>query len=58
MPDTVKISTGLKNANLNKEIKAPGRRSAEVFAKEDRYCAHNYEPIPVALTRGKGDFFC
>lgn len=55
MPDSVRISTGLKTANLNKEIKAPGPKSAEVFAKEDRYCAHNYEPMPVALTKGKGN---
>lgn len=54
MPDSVKISTGLKTANLNQEIKAPGPRSAAIFAREERYCAHNYEPMPVAITRGKG----
>lgn len=57
MPDNVKITTGLKNANLNEEIKAPGPKSATVFAREDKYCAHNYAPIPVALTRGKGKDF-
>lgn len=57
MPDSVKISTGLKTANLNQEIKAPDgakTKSAAIFAREQRYCAHNYDPMPVAITRGKG----
>lgn len=57
MPDSVKISTGLKTANLNQEIKAPdgsNNKSAAIFAREERYCAHNYDPMPVAITRGKG----
>jgi hypothetical protein len=28
----------------------------EIFAREDKYGAHNYGPIPVALSRGKGIF--
>ncbi|XP_063231292.1 ornithine aminotransferase, mitochondrial isoform X1 [Bacillus rossius redtenbacheri] len=28
--------------------------SQEVFAREDKYGAHNYHPLPVALCRGKG----
>ena len=28
--------------------------SAEIVALEDRYGAHNYHPIPVVLTRGRG----
>ncbi|XP_073773977.1 ornithine aminotransferase, mitochondrial isoform X2 [Danio rerio] len=28
--------------------------SEEVFAREDRYGAHNYHPLPVALERGEG----
>lgn len=28
--------------------------SKEVFEREARYGAHNYKPIPVALSKGKG----
>ncbi|KAL2077899.1 hypothetical protein ACEWY4_025584 [Coilia grayii] len=28
--------------------------SQEVYAREDKYGAHNYHPLPVALERGKG----
>ena len=31
-----------------------GRRSEEVFKREDKYGAHNYHPLPVALCRGQG----
>lgn len=62
MPDNVKINAGFKNASIHKEIKTPGSRSEAVFRREERYAAHNYAPIPVALTRGKGEiysyFFC
>lgn len=30
--------------------------SQEVFDREDRYGAHNYHPLPVALSKGKGVF--
>ncbi|XP_066595571.1 ornithine aminotransferase, mitochondrial-like [Prorops nasuta] len=30
--------------------------SQEVFARESKYGAHNYHPLPVALTRGEGVF--
>ncbi|CAG5118165.1 unnamed protein product [Candidula unifasciata] len=33
-----------------------GRPSEEVFAREDKYGAHNYHPLPVAIHRGKGVF--
>lgn len=28
--------------------------SKEVFEREARYGCHNYKPLPVALTKGKG----
>ena len=28
--------------------------SEEVFKREDKYGAHNYHPLPVALTKGEG----
>lgn len=30
------------------------KSTAELMALEERWCAHNYRPIPVALTRGEG----
>ena len=31
-----------------------GAPSQNVFDKEDKYGAHNYQPLPVALQRGEG----
>ncbi|CAG5120516.1 unnamed protein product [Candidula unifasciata] len=33
-----------------------GRPSQDIFLKEEKYGAHNYSPIPVAIHRGKGVF--
>lgn len=30
--------------------------SEEIYAREDKYGAHNYHPLPVALERGEGEF--
>lgn len=36
-----------------------GRPSQEVFDRENKYGAHNYHPLPVALAKGKGkNSFC
>lgn len=29
----------------------------EIFAREEKYGAHNYHPLPVALVRGEGKQF-
>lgn len=29
--------------------------SKQVIEREEKYGAHNYHPLPVALTRGKGN---
>ena len=29
-------------------------RSEQIIAKEDKYGAHNYHPLPVVLERGEG----
>ena len=34
----------------------PGAKSQAVFDREDKYGAHNYAPLPVALSRGEGVF--
>lgn len=31
-------------------------KSQQVFEREDKYGAHNYHPLPVALTKAKGVF--
>lgn len=36
------------------ETKGLGSLSMEVMEKEDRYGAHNYHPLPVALCKGQG----
>lgn len=38
------------------ETKGLGSLSMEVMEKEDRYGAHNYHPLPVALCKGQGIF--
>ncbi|EDV52395.1 ornithine aminotransferase, mitochondrial [Drosophila erecta] len=38
------------------ETTAPGSRSEAVYARENKYGAHNYHPLPVALTKGEGVF--
>ncbi|XP_033160587.1 ornithine aminotransferase, mitochondrial [Drosophila mauritiana] len=35
---------------------AAGSRSEIVYARENKYGAHNYHPLPVALTKGEGVF--
>lgn len=30
--------------------------SEDIYAREEKYGAHNYSPLPVALERGKGEF--
>lgn len=29
--------------------------SEDIYTREDKYGAHNYHPLPVALERGKGE---
>jgi ornithine--oxo-acid transaminase len=31
-----------------------GAKSEKIFAREDKYGAHNYHPLPVAIAKGKG----
>ena len=35
-----------------------GKPSEEVFEREKKYGAHNYGPLPVALSKGKGKYSC
>ncbi len=38
------------------EDKAPTAKQEEQVAMGDKYGAHNYHPLPVVLSRGKGCF--
>lgn len=45
-------------AKLHKVTKNETRRlisTQEIIEKEEKYAAHNYHPLPVALSRGKGN---
>uniref|UniRef100_A0A336MRX1 Ornithine aminotransferase n=1 Tax=Culicoides sonorensis TaxID=179676 RepID=A0A336MRX1_CULSO len=45
---------GVIAENFDKSLKA--NKSQAIFDREDKYGAHNYHPIPVALSEGKGVF--
>lgn len=48
--------TGIRSkATMAKPASSAVSASQQVFDREDKYGAHNYHPIPVALCRGKGD---
>ena len=34
-----------------------GAASQNIFAKEQKYGAHNYQPLPVALQKGEGEHY-
>ncbi|KAF2882771.1 hypothetical protein ILUMI_23395 [Ignelater luminosus] len=46
----------VSDGNLEKSKLQKGEKTQFVFQREGKYGAHNYEPIPVALTRGQGIF--
>jgi ornithine--oxo-acid transaminase len=48
-------STAPKTSNVSASY-AIGERSQEVFDREDKYGAHNYHPLPVALCKAEGVF--
>ncbi|XP_025094137.1 ornithine aminotransferase, mitochondrial-like [Pomacea canaliculata] len=53
------VSTSVTKSTLAAPAVGPtklGTRSQAVFDREDRYGAHNYHPLPVALNKGQGVF--
>lgn len=52
-----KILAGIRSkATMAKPAPASSALSSQqIFEREDRYGAHNYHPLPVALCRGKGE---
>ena len=48
------LSTNQKNQNQPQPlINKDKMTSKEIFEREDKYGAHNYHPLPVALNKGK-----
>lgn len=45
-----------QNGKSNGQANGSALTSEQVFQLEDKYGAHNYHPIPVALARGEGVF--
>jgi len=48
---------GIAQRTQHKEsaaVSTENSRSEAVFAREQKYGAHNYHPLPVALSRGEG----
>lgn len=45
-----------KAASQESAAPASGALSEAVFARENKYGAHNYHPLPVALSKGEGVF--
>lgn len=45
-------ATGLSKPKTQAKVS-----SQQIFDKEDKYGAHNYHPLPVALSRGEGKIF-
>lgn len=43
--------------NVQSELEGLGKMSQAIVENEERHGAHNYHPIPVALSRGKGELF-
>jgi len=43
-------------ASKKNEKNIIGAKSEKIFAKEDKYGAHNYHPLPVAIAKAKGVF--
>eukprot|EP00934_Nitzschia_sp_Nitz4_P001949 Nitzschia sp. Nitz4//scaffold75_size92586//71270//72674//NITZ4_004866-RA/size92586-snap-gene-0.52-mRNA-1//1//CDS//3329557738//1949//frame0 len=47
------VSTG-RRTYVATAIRSSGRTADECMALEDKYGAHNYHPLPVVLTKGRG----
>src|SRR5579871_5009227 len=54
-----KVTGTVDRSETSAKLKEPmrskiGAKSEYVFAREDKYGAHNYHPLPVAIERAKG----
>jgi len=48
-------ATGLSSIQPKTKPSSPRLTSQQIFDREDKYGAHNYHPLPVALSRGEGN---
>ena len=51
------ISTNMSKNIMTTQINSTctiGKNSEEIFKREDKYGAHNYHPLPVALSKASG----
>ncbi len=44
------------SASAPKEVNLANQKSNFIFEREDKYGAHNYHPLPVAIEKAKGIF--
>lgn len=52
-----KISEVTKNRQQQQQHLAKAISTDEVINREKKYAAHNYHPLPVALSKGQGNFY-
>lgn len=48
-----KINDVVKPQEITKRVIS----TKEIIDRESKYAAHNYHPLPVALTKGEGNFY-
>ena len=58
LASTTKSTSAFTSLNTEKVVadKKLSEKSYQVFKREDKYGAHNYHPLPVAIERAKGVF--
>ena len=54
MQSMLKRSAVRATATARRAIYTPSERTLEFIAREDAVSAHNYHPLPVVLTKGRG----
>lgn len=56
LPKLVRWTSAISKVLTRRYSTAAATTAKEVFDREDKYGAHNYSPIPVALCKGQGIF--
>uniref|UniRef100_A0A3B4AS56 Ornithine aminotransferase n=1 Tax=Periophthalmus magnuspinnatus TaxID=409849 RepID=A0A3B4AS56_9GOBI len=54
LPRFLHSGSKLTSSTAASKLKGAALTSEDIFAREDKYGAHNYHPLPVALERGEG----
>lgn len=50
-------TSGIGKNNKTGNILIKHLSTQDIIAREDKYTAHNYHPLPVVLTKGQGENF-